>query len=492
MIETEKSTTEVKVVIIDSGVDKSHDAFANEEVNGCCAHLNDAGEIEFDENFLDDFGHGTAIFDIIRKNAPGVNIYNIKAFDKEGNADQKEITKLLEYIYNQVECDIINMSLGITQYADIDDFENVINNLTDRGTVIISAFSNDGSVSFPAAFEKVIGVESSENVRTKSQFEFVEGSIINIRAKGGKQRVLWKRPERYAIVEGNSFSAGYITAIIANLFKVKKLSRTMLLESLKKESIKIYEKQSDAKSTCDFEMPHKAVAFPFNKEMHSLARYHKDLLFDIQFYDIKPSGKTNKSTGEFIQDTNFIIGNIDHLDWSTDFDTFILGHVNQVSKLLSADYAERIISNCLKYKKNLYAFDDLEHYHIQNAFKEKGLHLFYPTLDGRDVPNNSFGKLYFIPQPTLAICGTSCQQGKFTLQLLLRRLLAQEGYKVGQIGTEPSSLLYGMDKVCAIHLHQILLENLPCKRRFQFVQSLLRHIRLSSHRARHDMHVWMM
>lgn len=447
MSETAQSVT---VVIIDSGVDKGHDAFANVEVNGCCAYLNDAGEIEFDENISDDFGHGTAIFDIIRKNAPDVNIYNFKVFDKEGNADQKEITKLLEYIYDRVDCDIINMSLGITQYADIGDFENVINKLNDRGTIIISAFSNDGSISFPAAFEKVIGVDSSENVRTKNQFDFVEGSIINIRAKGGKQRVLWKRPERYAIVEGNSFSAGYITAMVANLFKTQKGSQAIVLDSLKKRSVKIYAKQPDAKDTCDFKMPHKAVAFPFNKEMHSLARYYKDLSFGIQFYDIRPSGKINKNTGEFIPGSNFTIGNIEQLNWSADFDTFILGHVNQVSKLLSVDYAERIISNCLKYKKNLYAFDDLDHYHLHSAFKEKGLNLFYPTLGKKDVPNNSFGKLYFIPQPTLAICGTSLQQGKFTLQLLLRRLLMREGYKVGQIGTEPSSLLYGMDKVCAI------------------------------------------
>lgn len=447
---TTQNNSNVKIIIIDSGVEKNHDAFLNIKINGCRAYLNEKEEIEFDDDFSDDFGHGTAIFDIIKKNAPNAEIYNIKMFDKRGNSEQKEITKLLEYIYKNIPCDIINLSLGITQYANIKDLENIINKLHNKGVIVVSAFSNDGSVSFPAAFENVIGVESSKDVRFRNEFEFVEESIINIRAKGGKQRVLWKMPERYAIVEGNSFSSGYVTAIIANFIKSEKLNTKNALEKLKMGAVKIHKKQHDINSNIEFKTPVKAIAFPFNKEIHSLVRYHDDLPFTIDFFDIKVSGRINKSTGEFVQDTNFTIGNIEYLDWSTEFDTVILGHLDEVSKLLSKNYIDDIISNCIKYKKNLYAFDNLDEYNIKEIFKANGLHLFYPTLDKIDVPNNSFGKLYFIPQPTVAICGTSSQQGKFTLQLLLRRLLTNDGYKVGQLGTEPSSLLYGMDKVCSI------------------------------------------
>ena len=451
MKETEHNISQVKVIIIDSGVDKNHDTFKDININGCSAYLNDKGDIEFDDSFLDDFGHGTAIFDIIRKNAPDVYIYNFKMFDKKGDSNQKAITKLLEYIYKNVECDIINMSLGITQYEDINDLERIINKLNYKGIIIVSAFSNDGSVSFPAAFKNVIGVEASENVRLKNQFEFVEESIINIRAKGGKQRVLWKMPERYAIVEGNSFAAAYITAIIANLLKKEKINTINALQILKKNAIKIYAKQHNTNYNIDFKTPIKAIAFPFNKEIHSLVRYYDDLPYVIDFYDIKASGKINRSTSEFVTGTNFnfYVRNIENLDWSAEFDTFILGHVDEISKILSTDFIEDIISKCLKYQKNLYAFDNLDQYNIKETFRENGLYLFYPTLDKSNVPNNSFGKLYFIPQPIVSICGTSSQQGKFTLQLYLRKLLINDGYKVGQLGTEPSSLLYGMDKVCS-------------------------------------------
>ena len=42
--------------------------------------------------------------------------------------------------------------------------------------------------------------------------------------------------------------------------------------------------------------------------------------------------------------------------------------------------------------------------------------------------------------------GTSNQQCKFTLQLLLRQELLRRGYIVGQMGTEPSSALFGLDE----------------------------------------------
>ena len=63
------------------------------------------------------------------------------------------------------------------------------------------------------------------------------------------------------------------------------------------------------------------------------------------------------------------------------------------------------------------------------------------------MPSQAFSKLFRISKPVLGIFGTSSRQGKFTLQLTLRRKFMKAGYTIGQIGTEPSSLLYGMDSV---------------------------------------------
>lgn len=48
--------------------------------------------------------------------------------------------------------------------------------------------------------------------KTINEFEYVDDSIINIRAKAGMHRVAWTYPE-YAFVEGTSFSVAYATAM---------------------------------------------------------------------------------------------------------------------------------------------------------------------------------------------------------------------------------------------------------------------------------------
>lgn len=60
---------------------------------------------------------------------------------------------------------------------------------------------------------------------------------------------------------------------------------------------------------------------------------------------------------------------------------------------------------------------------------------------------NKVGKLFSIQSPVLGVFGTSQRQGKFTLQLLLRKWFIDKGYEVGQLGTEPESILFGMDEI---------------------------------------------
>lgn len=70
-----------------------------------------------------------------------------------------------------------------------------------------------------------------------------------------------------------------------------------------------------------------------------------------------------------------------------------------------------------------------------------------PIIDDTFISGNPFGKLHIQNKPVVGIFGTSSKQGKFTLQLKLRYELLSRGYKICQLGTEPSSLLYGMDIV---------------------------------------------
>lgn len=58
------------------------------------------------------------------------------------------------------------------------------------------------------------------------------------------------------------------------------------------------------------------------------------------------------------------------------------------------------------------------------------------------------GKMWHIFSPVLGVFGTSSAQGKFSLQLKLRKAFINAGYYVKQISTEPTGALFGMDYMC--------------------------------------------
>ena len=61
--------------------------------------------------------------------------------------------------------------------------------------------------------------------------------------------------------------------------------------------------------------------------------------------------------------------------------------------------------------------------------------------------------MWQIESPVLAIFGTSSQQGKFSLQIELRKRFLHDGYKLKQISTEPMGYFFGMDYTCPIEFN---------------------------------------
>ena len=145
------------------------------------------------------------------------------------------------------------------------------------------------------------------------------------------------------------------------------------------------------------------------------------------------------------------IESIYEIDWNGEFDTVIIGHLRKMSNVLRKDLITEIIDKCIKYSKNLYSFDDLRMYEERlNTLRRNGQKAFYFLLKEEEIINNTFGGLHHISCPVLAVCGTSSRQGKFNLQLELKRRLSDLGYAVGQLGTEPTSFLLGMDSMLPV------------------------------------------
>jgi len=438
------------IVIIDSGVDLNHDSLRKYNCAGISIKFDEKGNLYLvDEDYKNDLiGHGTAVFFIIKNTVPEANVFVIKLFEQEYIDETYKLIKTLEYVYNNINCKVINISFGITCCDDIPGLKNICEKLTCNGVTIVSAFDNKGIISYPAAFKNVIGVDTSILCKKIEDYKFVTNDKLNIIGMGLQQRLPWIN-NTYIKVAGASFVAPYFTAKVYRLKCNNVKNFDDILENLRNEAAEVIKKDSCEREEFKLFKINKAVLFPVNKEIHSIIRFNSYLNFEIQdIFDNKYLGNVGKNVSSLLNvDLNKQIKNIESLDWESDFDTFILGHVKHLYILTKKDYIRDILEKCYKNNKNIVAFDDISEYmDLIDCFKSKKLKIYYPTIFKEDL-NNDLTKLRLIGKPVIGVFGTSSRQGKFTLQILLKQLFENDGYKVGFLGTEPSSLIFGANEV---------------------------------------------
>lgn len=92
-------------------------------------------------------------------------------------------------------------------------------------------------------------------------------------------------------------------------------------------------------------------------------------------------------------------------------------------------------------KKDFYSLSDISEY----LTGKEDIKIIFPKID--KYKGIYLNKYHVIGKPVLGVAGTSSRQGKYTLQLKLRKKMQERGYRVGQLGTEPTGLLFGFDAV---------------------------------------------
>lgn len=406
------------IVILDSGI-------CLEDITTYSSNIVGTMSMTGDKDIDDKVGHGTAIANIILNNAPKATAYLIKIFDINFECDSELLLKALDYVYKYIDCKIINLSLGIVDPDDMTKLYDVCRRISKRGISIFSAYDNNGAISYPAAFDCVYGVDSSIELHNKNEFYYIENSDVNIIAKGIYNRVKWKNG--YVLISGTSFCTANISSIVLTDLLINNQSVNDILIRRAKKIIKI----SPSQPIKRIPKINRALILPYNKEIHSIVNFHQ--LFQpniIGFYDIRLSGNVGRHVKSLYDDFKIIIQDYEKIDWtSNDFDTVILGHTEQLEKLTGMELYSDVEQKCMTYNKTLVSFDK------------------YYSITHDSIINRNYDKLNAILSPVLGIFGTSSRQGKFTLQLLIRKKLQELGYKVGQMGTEPSSELFGFDEV---------------------------------------------
>lgn len=424
-----------KIAIIDSGLECDHQFFVDINIVDTLNLISSS----MSKDITDRQGHGTAITGIIYSKAKLAQYVIIKIYDIELETTEDILIKAIEYAYEN-GCNLIHLSLGNDYYSE--ELERCCKCASQAGAIIVSAYSNDGGISYPAHLQCVVGVQSDELCKKSDDFLIPKDGIVDVCAKGGLHRVPWINAG-YAIQQGNSFSAAYLSSLIAqqgwyNVNKKELLYKLRQYILKKKNEIKPYIQKTPSLT----DKNSKIAVFPYNKEIKTLINLDKYLSFNItQIYVAPESG----SIGRMImglKKEQYELKSIhamlqDKINW------LIIGHLNEYEKNSKLS-KRKLLQLCLINRINVFSLDDSETERFAPLFQENGLALLWPQ---NKVLENKNNKLYNISKPVIAICGTNSKQGKFHAQVFLRELFKKDGYKVCQLATEPIGYLFQMEEV---------------------------------------------
>jgi subtilisin family serine protease len=164
------------------------------------------------------FGHGTMVAGLIHLVAPTARLMPVKVFEGDGTSSLSDI---LAGIYWAVDhgADVINMSFSSTQSSQ--ELVRAINYANSQGVICVASVGNHGKqiMVYPAGYEHVIGVASTNNRDIRSTFSDYGNNVVTLAAPGEAVVTIYPG-KNYAEGWGTSFSAPLVAGGAALLVQL--------------------------------------------------------------------------------------------------------------------------------------------------------------------------------------------------------------------------------------------------------------------------------
>ncbi|MGN7198355.1 S8 family peptidase [Bacillus mycoides] len=230
----------VSVAIIDTGIDIYHEDL---HVNGGISFL------DYTTSYHDDNGHGTHIAGIVGALdndkgiigvAPDVDLYSVKALDKEGNGKYSNVIKGIDWAINN---DIKIISMSINGIQESVSFEKATELAYKKGILLVSSAGNKGyfnenSIMIPAKYDSVISVGALDEENQRWEFSS-RGKELELMAPGVDILSTFLNGS-YIKDSGSSMAAAYVTGLAALIMeKNPLLSNQQVREILQNNAEKL-------------------------------------------------------------------------------------------------------------------------------------------------------------------------------------------------------------------------------------------------------------
>lgn len=211
---------EVKVAIIDSGVETSHPMLAGMDLADDVEISCDGMNINFEEGKgIDVYGHGTAVTGVLLDEAPKVTVGSFRALDPQNKSRSFVIAEAVHLAISR-GYKIINCSFGCRgQPKYVMEYKEWVDLAYLNGVQVVAACSNleSGIREWPAYFPSVFGVRAIKC--DPEELFYQPGRMISFTALGERVEVPWLGGGT-KIETGSSFAAPRVSGKIARLLSV--------------------------------------------------------------------------------------------------------------------------------------------------------------------------------------------------------------------------------------------------------------------------------
>ncbi|NRV92409.1 S8 family peptidase [Clostridium beijerinckii] len=213
-----KTKREIKVAVLDTGVDYTHPDLKNRVLKSKGYNF-----VDNNSDTMDDNGHGTHVSGIIAANAndnigiAGINgtldvkIIPIKVLNSNGEGEVNDIVRGIKYAADN-GADIINLSFGANEKSK--SIAEAISYAKSKGAFVVAAAGNDNEDSdniSPAGDGAFTVAAMSYNYKKASFSDY--GNCIKVSAPGVE--ILSTVPGGYEAWDGTSMAAPVATGIAA-------------------------------------------------------------------------------------------------------------------------------------------------------------------------------------------------------------------------------------------------------------------------------------
>lgn len=240
----------VRVAVVDGGISGPADL-------NIAFNLNTTGQEPADKVGDNGSGHGTHVASIIRRLAPGVELYNYRVFiDGADTAREAAIARAIRHAVDN-ECDLINLSLG--QLTEPIAIIREVRRARAFGAVCVAAAGNDfgGSVNYPARSNYVHAVAAlghmggwpdqtareldiDKNVPRIGEVFYAgfsnRGQEIDF-AMPGAGVVGWVAPDKRGVMSGTSMACPAVVGMMARLVASSDMIKTMDRDQARSDEI---------------------------------------------------------------------------------------------------------------------------------------------------------------------------------------------------------------------------------------------------------------